>query len=103
MRNEPVVTAIAFLIGLAVFPTTVGLFALYRIRRSRGSLHGLPLAFAASLTWPLVIADVIVFSVGFAATPNSSHEGAAFSALSVALIFNVLAFVFGWGAVKKPL
>jgi serine/threonine protein kinase len=101
--EETVVIAIAFLIGLSIFPTTVGLFAMYRIRRSRGMLHGLPLAFAASLTWPLVIADVLVFAVGIAVTPTGAHEGAALSALTIALILNVLAFVFAWGAITKPL
>jgi hypothetical protein len=101
-QSDQVAAAIGFLVGLSIFPTTLALFAMYRIRRSRGMLHGLPLAFAASITWPLVIADVVVFAASAAIT-DARDEGTLLSVLMIALIGNVVAFVFGWNAVKKPL
>jgi hypothetical protein len=87
--------------GLAVFPTTVGLFALYRIRRWHGHLHGLPLAFAASITWPLIVFDIIIVAI-ISAISNAS-EGPIVFAILLGLASNTLAFIYGWGAAKRPL
>lgn len=97
-RGEDFAIAIGFLVGLSVFPVTVGLFALYRIRRFRGLLHGLPLAFSASITWPLIVLDVIAISIA-----HTIERDSWFFVLMAAIVGNVCAFVYGWKAARQPL
>ncbi len=94
-------TAAGFMIGLSIFPTAVGSLALYRIRRWNGVLHGLPLAFAATIAWPLILFDVLVITVAMNLVSKEAGALAFFIILSLAS--SVVAAVFAWHAARRPL
>jgi len=102
------------LLGIsAPFGTTIcGVAAISDIRRSKGLIHGLPLALGDALLYPLLLLDgaiVAAFAAlptglrmfGIVAYPPLIFAGVALGIL-VALAVDALLVVMAWRAVKRP-
>jgi hypothetical protein len=102
--EDSMLAAAGAMVGMGILPTTIGLFALYRIRRWHGLLHGLPLAYTASVAWPLVTLNVIVIAVYYVLLDElGTALPFALSSLVMAVVGDVWLFLRGWQAAKQPL
>ena len=93
----------------APFATTaLGLIGISRVRSSKGSLTGMPLAVAASLFYPMVVFNVAVWYVSQAVAGAVFESGKIanlfiLAMLVLSVIVSVVAFVKIWHWATRPL